>query len=96
MSERKRSKKDEDDYNDTLRREEPIKTEVIVELRHLNQILLTNQQLLLEALIQSSDHLRTYRVQALERTKYALKSTSHCVVGCTNHTWDDVDGWHRT
>lgn len=92
----KRTKKDEDDYNKHLRREEPIKTEVIVELRDQNKSLWQSQANLLQALIEAQDALRVYRMQALEiARKRASQSDGHCVPGCRKHEWDSENGWYR-
>ncbi len=97
----KRTKKDEDQYNEELRRESPIKTEVIVELRELNKTLLANQVTLLKSLIDISEAqaeslraLNVYRRQLLQQSKDAVMSDTHCVPGCNRHRWDNVDGWH--
>lgn len=93
----KRTAKDEADYNANLRREAPITSEVIVELRNEYRALLEDRERLLEALIGAQDALRFYRLQALATTKRAIKlaSESRCVAGCDKHYWDDVDGWHH-
>lgn len=64
-----RTAKDERDYVENLRREEPIKTEVIVELKQMNRVLLENNARILQALIDAQDSLRAYRVAALEQTR---------------------------
>lgn len=91
----KRTQKDEDSYNAILRREEPIKTEVIIELKQANQRLLENQERLIRSLLEMSDQLRVYRVQALANVELANRSPSHCLSGCTRHEWNDVDGWRQ-
>ncbi|MBU0959873.1 MAG: hypothetical protein KKB31_08040 [Nanoarchaeota archaeon] len=79
-----------------LRREAPIKTEVIVELREQNRALWESQARLLSALIAAEDALRVYRALTLERSIACGSSDSKCVPGCDRHRWDDADGWHRT
>lgn len=86
----KRTKKDEDDYNAELRREEPLKTEIIVMLRADRKRLLLNQQKLLTNLLHATADLQLYRAQVLERTEQALK-----VDTIPGFYWDNVDGWHR-
>lgn len=94
MSE-KRTAKDEAEYVKSLRREESIKTEVIIELRQQNKDLWTTQATLLEALIANSDALRVYRQEALERARWASAHAGSCAPGCQRHTWDSNDGWYR-
>lgn len=94
MSLPKRTAKDEADYNLNLRREEPIKTEVIVELRNHNRALLEAQVRILEALIQANDSLRVYRMASVAAVKFALASSGSCAPGCTKHEWHNSDGWH--
>ena len=91
----KRTQKDEDEYNAILRREDSIKTEIIVQLREQNKTLWTSQATLLEAVIRAEDALRIYREQALAIAQQAANSSSRCTPGCTRHRWDDKDGWHR-
>lgn len=98
----KRTAKDERDYSEHLRREEPIKTEVIVELRKHNRLLLENQERALEALVSATDSLvsaltalNNYRRSHLEATKAARGSESQCVPNCKRHKWDTEDGWTR-
>ena len=91
----KRTQKDEDDYNLELRLEEPIKTEVIVELRRQNAGLWASQAKLLKALLAAEEALRLYREGALAYAEQAANDTSHCTPGCKAHYWDSVDGWHR-
>lgn len=90
-----RTAKDEAEFVEHLRREEPIKTEVIIELHNTTARLLQNQETLLEELIRAGDALRTYRSELLEQTKRAIQHQTHCVPGCTRHDWDDVKGWVR-
>ena len=97
---RKRTSKDEQLFDESLRREESTKTEVILELRNENKRLLQNQQRTMAALIQTGDlllqsleALRIYRVQILQGTESALKSNSPCVPGCRTHHWDTEHGW---
>jgi hypothetical protein len=90
-----RTQKDEDNYNANLRREEPIKTEVIVELREQNRNLLANQVWLLRALLSAESVLAIFRAQVLEQTEALLASNSKCIPGCLLHEWHDADGWHR-
>lgn len=99
----RRTKKDEDEYIKHLQREEPIKTEVIVELRGHNKLLLENQKRLLEALIASEETiikdkqaLLVYRRQLLDATKHMISNDgSSCVPGCKKHVWDSADGWKK-
>ncbi len=91
-----RSVKEEKAFSDNLRREEPIKTDVIVELRAQNKMLWANQVSLLTNLINAEDALRVYRLNLLEQSKAcAGDSATHCVPGCTKHEWRNSDGWHR-
>lgn len=103
MSKRnERTAADEARFYEQLRREEPIKTEVIVELREQNKRLLENQQRTLTALIEYGDllaasigMLRAYRLDALRLTERAIEDGSHCLPGCQRHEWHSIDGWHR-
>ena len=100
----KRTAKDEHEYDESLRREEAIKTEVIAEFReHLKEAarLAANH---MEALIAQGEFLRqalcvlqSYRNRELEALKqYAADvQAGHCVPTCTRHVWDNADGWHR-
>lgn len=89
-----RTKKDEDDYNAGLRREEPIKTEIIVALQAQNKTLLENQARILSSLVAAEDALRVYRVQMLEQTQRWI-NTEWKELFAGKFVWDDVDGWHR-
>lgn len=92
-----RTTKDEKEFDAGLRREELIKTEVIVELRASNRQLWETQAVLLTALIEAQDALRVYRIAALGHAKaLASRSGDPCVPGCSRHVWDTNDGWHRT
>lgn len=95
----RRTAKDEAAYVLNLRREEPIKTEVIVELRAQNHELWQTQVKLLEALIAANKSLEVYRERQLGQAKWCLEqSASHgkCVPGCARHQWNNLDGWHYT
>lgn len=94
----KRTKADEAAYIAELKREEPIKTEVIVELRAELDLLMQDRITLLEGLIVATDQLRIYRVGMLERSRRLQNEASrtHCGFGCKKHVWHDADGWHRT
>lgn len=96
MKDLKRTKKDEDDYNLGLRRESPIKTEVIQELRAQLRLGLENQERLLTSLIESEETLLLYRRKALDNVRACMNHEGHCAIGCTRHAWDTVAGWHRT
>lgn len=98
----KRTTEDEQLFDKRRRQEESVKTEVIIELRNENRKLLQNQQRTVTALIQTGDllmqsleGLRVYRVQVLQLTESALKSDSHCVVGCLKHYWHTESGWGK-
>lgn len=92
---RGRTAKDEYQLDEQLRREESIKTEVIVELREQNRVLLASQERLLAALCEAQASLQTYRISALENTRQAIQSSTDCIPGCTKHYWGTADGWHR-
>ena len=96
MAQSQRTAIDEQEYIKELRREEPIKTEVIQELRQQNKQLWQSQVMLLEGLIRAEDALRVYRLTVLERARHAVQGEdSHCIPHCTRHHWDSCDGWHR-
>lgn len=86
----KRTAKDEAEYNAHLRREEPIKTEIIQQLRADNKVLLTNQQRLLTNLLLAQQDLATYRAEKIASAEMALATG-----GVSGFYWDNVDGWHR-
>ena len=88
-----RTAKDERDYVANLRREEPIKTEIISKLRAENKSLWQSQKLLLEALIDAQDRLRVYRAKGLEGTKrYAERGQSDILDA---YRWNNANGWYR-
>lgn len=87
----KRTKKDEDDYNRNLCREEPIKTEIIQQLRADVKFLLANQKRLLTNLMLAQTDLQTYREGMLAKTERLLREPN----GVGGFYWDDADGWHR-
>jgi hypothetical protein len=91
----KRTARDEAQYLAELKREEPIKGEVIAELREQNGILWKNQLTLLRELIAANDALRVFREQALTRAAKAVAAGGDCVPGCRKHAWDSAKGWHR-
>jgi len=91
-----RTAADEYKYDQQLRREEKVKSELIQELRQQNRVLWQNHQRLLEALLAAEESLRVYRTRQLKVTEQALLQQYHCVPGCTQYRWDDKDGWHRT
>lgn len=91
----KRTAKDEIEYDQHLRLQEDVKTEVIVELREGVRMLLENKAHLLQALIQAQDDLRVYRGYALEAVRAALANLGDCVPGCTKHEWDHIEGWRH-
>lgn len=97
-----RTAADEAQYVAHLIREEPIKTEVIVELREQNERMRENQRNLLHQVIDYGDllvaaitALRVYRVNALKSTEREMEDGSDCVPFCGKHIWDTCDGWHR-
>lgn len=90
-----RTAKDEANYNAGRRREEPIKTEVIAELREQNKQLWQTQVTLLDNLLRDAEAIFIYRSRALASAKANAESSSSCIPGCTRHTWDSKDGWHR-
>lgn len=102
----KRTQKDEDDFIATLRRENPIKSEIIAEHQRALKNLISNQVVLLdtaikysEQLIEAHTALNVYRKQLLAGSKVDLASMQDiqsCIPGCKKHRWDNVDGWHRT
>lgn len=91
-----RTKADEVEYVANLKREEPIKTQVIVELREQNRNLWTSQARILQALLDAEAALRVYREVSLQQARLAADDPSPCRPGCKRHRWDDVDGWHDT
>jgi len=91
----KRTAQDERLYEEELRREEPIKSEVIAELRSENQWLLSNQARLLTSLIDANDALRVYRSEILKQTLTRIQRPGHCSAGCQRHRWDMKNGWQR-
>jgi hypothetical protein len=92
----KRTQKDEDDYNLVLRREEPIKTEIIVKLRDENHLLWESQVRLLDALNAANRALLVYREQQQTFAEARSKQSFHATMVIQGYRWDDVDGWHRT
>jgi tagatose-1,6-bisphosphate aldolase len=97
---------DEVEYDDSLRREEGIKTEVIVEQRDAIEKLLVNQERTMATLIQMGDlvaatlgSLRVYREHVLTTTRANLTAVrdreTYCVPGCRRHAWDAQEGWRR-
>ena len=94
----------EHEYDESLRREEAIKSEVITEFReHLQEAarLMVNQ---MEALVVQGEFLRqalcalqSFRNRELEALKqYAADiAPGRCAPSCTRHVWDSADGWHR-
>jgi hypothetical protein len=94
----KRTAKDEQQYDEQLRREMPIVGEVLSEFRRQNSELWKSQVDLLRELIAANEALLLYRRRALENSARALTmcdDVHHCVPGCTRHEWRDRDGWHR-
>lgn len=91
----KRTAKDDREYEANLRREGPIKTEVIAELREQNRALWKTQASLLGALINAQDALRVYRVLALNQAKSFSEQTGRCTPGCRLHEWHHDNGWYR-
>lgn len=97
-----RTSLDEYQFDQNLRREEDIKTEVIVELRNENRgqrealkrvmETLNRQSKMLRDSLAINEHYRSFVVKQLEGE---LASDSHCKPGCTKHVWHDSDGWHR-
>ena len=94
--------KDERDYVEELLREEPIKSEVIVELREHNKHLLNNQVVLLTTLVQMTDSLigaltslNIYRRDLMASGQRLSKDQGSCAVGCQRHEWTSEDGWTR-
>lgn len=98
MAKTARTSKDEYRYDAQLRREEKIKTEVIVQLRDQNKALWRAQRDLLASLLAAGNTLQTYREGALHNAELAIQHYEHgsCVPGCTKHVWNSVDGWHST
>jgi hypothetical protein len=90
-----RTAKDEREFDAELRREEGIKTEVIMELREQNRQLWQSQVNLLRSLLLAEGALAVYRQHALVGAERAVKAEGDCVPGCVRHRWDDKDGWRR-
>lgn len=86
----KRTKKDEDQWLEQLKREHSIYHDLVQTLRADRKQLLFNQQKLLTNLIQATADLQLYRAQVLASTEQSLKSDA-----ISGFYWDDVDGWHR-
>ena len=91
----KRTQVDEDKFDAELRREEAIKSEVIVELRDSNVELRTGLIATLERLIAVSEEAQNYRRQVLASLRRTAEQPTDCVPGCRRHRWDTSDGWHR-
>lgn len=93
----KRTPHDEYEYDQHLRAQEDIKTEVIVELREQNRLLIENQRTLLHNLIEATTALNVYRGNLLTATERACRErqSSPCASDCDRHTWDTVKGWQR-
>ena len=92
----KRTQKDEDDYNIHLRREDPIKTEIICQLRDENQVLWESQAWILRALNEATRALLIYRENQINAVEHRLKQSFHDALLVKGYRWDNVDGWHRT
>ena len=95
MARWKRNQADEAKFDAQLRREEDIKTEVILHLREHNKRLIATTGKLLSALIDAQNSLQEYRTDALARVEWMKTQTGDCIPGCTEHVWDSTDGWHR-
>lgn len=92
-----RSSKDEYTYDQQLREQEAIKTEVINDLREQNRVLLLTQENLLRNLINAESALAGYRRNTLAATERAnaKANASHCTTDCARHSWDTVAGWKK-
>lgn len=100
---KKRTAKDEYQYDEELRRESDIKREVIAHLRQQNRELMEDRKRLLDALLHMGEAetrnlaaLAVYRQQVLESTRRRLEEGAPCCsYGCAEHVWDTVTGWMR-
>jgi hypothetical protein len=97
-----RSQKDETRYIENMHREEPIKTEVIVELREALQQSLDNNVVLATQLVKLTDDyadalkaLGVYRRNFKESVQKAANRHNSCAPHCERHAWDSIKGWIR-
>lgn len=88
--------------DEQLRREESIKTEVIVELKNHNKALINANIRTIEALVSQTNYLienlkvvNHYRTMMLNQSRIAVNDTSHCLENCSRHEWSREDGWKR-
>jgi hypothetical protein len=98
-----RTQADEVEYDENLRRENTVKTEVILHLRKALKDSLNNSSILATeltasttALSQALASLAVYRGQFAVDAKKRAERGEMCAPYCTEHAWHDEDGWHRT
>lgn len=97
-----RTQKDETKYDEQLRREESIKTEVILELRealrtaHRNNAVMTREAIRYsQELSQAIEALAFYRQRFADQSEQWVSTSSPCLPGCDRHEWRTEDGWHK-
>jgi len=99
---KKRTPKDEIAYDEHLRQEGPIKSEVIVHLRDENKSLMAMQYDILKTLVETTallqlslTALQRYREDTMRSLKTHMSIEHKCSTMCRTHYWDTETGWRR-
>ncbi len=84
---------DEYKYDEALRAEDSVKTEVIVHLTLEVKQLRKDMCGVMSSLIDAQRSLDVYRTSTLNYYTAAHERPGDCATGCRDHVWDTKDGW---